>query len=186
MSELAAPAIAERRSYDPVTISFHWLTALIVLVQFVTPLLWEHREWRRQLETLHVSLGIALAAVLIGRLVWRLTAGRRLPAADEGPLHWLALIVHAGLYLLLAAQVVLGFVLRWAQGEGLSFFGLFAVPSPIASSRPFAHQIEEIHNIVGWAIVYIAAFHAIGALAHHYYFKDHVLRRMIPSAAVRS
>ena len=63
------------------------------------------------------------------RVVWRLSRGRRLPPASSG---WLGLAgsgMHGLLYLLLAAQIVLGFLFRWAQGEPFAFFGLFDIPT---------------------------------------------------------
>src|SRR5204863_5101221 len=114
----------------------HWLTALIVLALFGSALLSRYapRNWGLHwLEDWHVSVGIALAGVLIARLIWRLVAGRRLEGAGGMVTDLLARIVHWVLYALLAAQVALGFTLRWFQGEDFSFFGLFDIPQLIAS-----------------------------------------------------
>jgi cytochrome b561 len=91
--------------------------------------------------------------------------------------------VHRLLYLLLAAQIVLGFALRWAQGEPFFFFGLFSVPEILGPSKDWEKIFEPLHNAVGWAIIYLAGAHALAALFHHYVLRDGVLRRMIPGRA---
>src|SRR3954453_16825082 len=116
----AIPVTSRQDRYDRVTIAFHWLTAALVIVLFGTSWLWNNapRAWHlRSLEAVHVSLGIALAAVLVGRFVWRAFAGRKLKAAGSALTAPLSRIVHWLLYALLAAQVGLGFGLRWLQGE---------------------------------------------------------------------
>jgi cytochrome b561 len=171
--------------YDRVTIAFHWLTAALVLTLFGTAFAWNYlpREWHlRSLEGVHVSLGIALAAVLIGRLAWRLTAGRKLAVAGNAITAPLSRLVHWALYLLLAVQVGLGFSLRWFQGEEFTFFGLFSVPNLFFTpDRTVAHQLEDLHNLAGWTLIYLAGAHALAALVHRYVLKDGVLRRMLPT-----
>jgi cytochrome b561 len=180
-----APAPVGHDRYDAVTIAFHWATAALVLVLFGTALLWQYapRDWGlRSLQDIHVSLGIALAAVLVGRLAWRFFAARRLPAEGTGLTKLLSRIVHFGLYALLAVQVVLGFGTQWFGGEALDFFGWFSIPSPFAGSRAVSHQLETLHNIVAWSLIYLVGGHAGAALVHRYVFKDGVLKRMLPIA----
>lgn len=166
--------------YDAVTIGFHWLTALLVAALFIMTLVWRSRDLKPQLESLHISLGILLAAVLIARLIWRLTAGRRLGGTGTPIIDIASKIVHGLLYLLLVVQVGLGFGLRWFQGEPFSFFGLFPIPSLFAANRPFAHQLEDLHNLAAWTLIYLVAAHAAAALLHRYFAKDDVMKRMLP------
>jgi len=172
-------------SYDSVTITFHWLTALFVVAMFATGALREYapRAWHLfWLEGVHVSIGIAFAVVLVGRLVWRFVGGRRLAAAATDFTGPLSKAVHWLLYLLLAGQIALGFSLRWLQGEDFSFFGLFSIPSLLASNRALARTLEDWHNWSAWALVILAGGHATAALYHRYVLKDRVLRRMLPIA----
>ena len=181
----SATLLSREDRYDRMTIGFHWLTALLVVALFGTAFAWNNapRDWGlRYLEGVHVSLGIGLAAVLIGRLLWRAFAGRRLAGVGPKATDVLSKIVHGLLYLLLAAQVVLGFGLRWLQGEDFSFFGLFSIPSLLTADRATSHTLESLHNIAGWALIYLAAAHAFAALYHRYVLKDGVLRRMLPIA----
>jgi cytochrome b561 len=177
---------APKTRYDRVTISLHWATALLVVVLFGISLVW---HWAPRssglghpLQSLHVSLGILLAAVVIGRAIWRLTHGTRLPAADAGLQGLMARLVHAVLYGLLTIQIVLGFLARWTDDAPVSFFGLFTIPSPIAPAKDLQHQLTDLHNYAAWAIIILAGGHAVMALLHHYVIKDGVLRRMLPAA----
>jgi cytochrome b561 len=169
--------------YDTPTLVLHWLTALLVVVLFATSLAWNYatphnRFWRPLLESSHVSLGIVFAVLILLRVVWRLTSMRRLPP-EAGFAGVLSRLMYAALYVLLVAESVLGFVLRWAQGEEFSFFSLFRIPALMARNRALAEQFEHWHNYVGWAIVLLALGHAFAALVHHYVLKDRVLRRMM-------
>jgi cytochrome b561 len=181
---MTAPALTQDR-YDHVTIAFHWATAALVLALFGTSLLWNHapRDWHmRSLEGVHVSLGILLAVVLVGRLLWRWLAGRRLHAIGNAMSAPLSRLIHWALYGLLALQVALGFGLRWLQGDDFSFFGLFSVPSLFASDRALAHSFEHLHNLTAWTLVAVAGGHAAAALFHRYVLRDGVLQRMLPLA----
>lgn len=169
--------------YDRTTITLHWLTAGLVITLFLLAEGWGFvpRDIRKAGQSLHISLGILLAAVLITRLLWRGSAGRRLPPANTGLLlHWAASAAHLVLYALLAAQVTLGFLFRWAQGEPFQFFGLFEMPAAFAPNHDLAQTIGGLHNTVAWTIIVLAGLHAAAALIHHYAVRDGVLRRMLP------
>lgn len=171
--------------YDRVTITFHWLTAALVILLFGSAWTWDHVprnwQWHQPLEAFHVSMGILFAAVLAGRLLWRWFSGRRL-ASEAGLSGLAARSVHLALYLLLVLQAMLGFSLRWLQGQAFTFFNLFGIPDPFTPDRALAHEVQGLHNWVGWAIVIIAAGHAVAALIHHFVLRDRVLARMAPAA----
>lgn len=172
----------DRTRYDGVAMTLHWLTVVLVLVQFVLSLTWGYfaRPTRHLMIVSHMSFGILLGAVVVARIAWRLIPGHQMPPAAAGLTELAAKIVHYLLYALLLAEFVLGFVLRWAGAEAMSFFGL-QIPSPMAAvSRPLHSQIGEIHEWVGYSIVAIAAAHAAAALYHHLVVKDRVLLRMLP------
>ena len=175
----------DRSRYDPVAMSLHWATVLLVLANFALAETWEAfaRPTRHLMIATHMSFGILLGAVVIARIVWRLIPGHQMQPAVSGFAELASRAVHWLLYLLLIAQAVLGFVLRWSGGEAMSFFGL-QLPSPMETvSRATNHEIGEVHENVGWAIVILAAAHAAAALYHHLVVKDDVMRRMLPRRA---
>lgn len=172
---------AQASSYDRLTITLHWLTAVIVLFQFLSAQIWDFfsKPTLHLIIVSHTSFGIVLTAVLAVRLFWRATSGRRL---DHGSdlLDRAAQVGHHLLYALLAAEVALGFLFRWSGHSPLSFFGLIIV-SPFPSLSQSAHAlIGQTHDVVAWIIVVIALGHAGAALFHHYVMRDGVLRRMLP------
>lgn len=173
----------DRTVYDNVSVFLHWLTALLVLSQFALAETWGWfaRPPRHMMIAAHMSFGIILSLVIVVRLIWRLIPGHQVPTAVSGWTEKAPKVVHYLLYAMLAAEAVLGFVLRWAGDESMSFFGLL-IPPPFAPfSKAARHQIGELHGLNGWAIVILASGHAAAALYHHYVLRDRVLSRMLPT-----
>jgi cytochrome b561 len=171
--------------YDPFAILLHWTTAVLVVVQMTLAQVWGlwGRPARHFMVVAHMSLGIVLTAVIVTRLVWRLIPGHQVPPSEVGWVRLASKSVHYLLYAMLAAEAVLGFLLRWSGGESMSFFGL-QIASPFAEwSRPAHHLVGGLHEWNGWAIILVAAGHAAAALYHHYVLHDRVLRRMLPGSA---
>lgn len=172
----------DRTSYDRVSITLHWLTAVLVLAQFILSQVWGFtpRPTRHLLIVAHMSFGITLSAVIIARILWRVSPGHQAPVASSGWAELAAKGVHYLLYALLVSEAVLGFVLRWSGDESMSFFGLL-IPPPFAPfSKAAHHNIGEAHEFIGWAIIVLAAAHAAAALFHHWVVRDAVLTRMLP------
>jgi cytochrome b561 len=175
-------------NYDNVAITLHWMTALLVVVQFALAVTWDDfpKATQETMQGLHVSLGVLLTAVILVRIAWRLAPGHQMTSLETGWLRLASKGVHYLLYLLLIAQACTGFLLRWSQGHPVSFFGLFAIPSPLGvADKGSRHQIHGLHEKIGWAIVIIAFAHALAALYHHYVLKDRVLMRMLPGSGQR-
>jgi cytochrome b561 len=175
-------------NYDNVAVALHWTTALLVVVQFVLAITWDDfsKPTQESMQSLHISLGVLLTAVIVARIAWRLMPGHQVPSIELGWVKAASKAVHYALYFLLVVQAVSGFVFRWAQGHPVSFFGLFAIPGPFgALARPDRRLIHAAHEYVGWAIVIIAFGHALAALYHHYVLKDRVLMRMLPGNGER-
>ncbi|MDL2187434.1 cytochrome b [Pseudomonas sp. ChxA] len=172
--------------YDRLTRSFHWLTAAVVIFMFASAHIWENLEkgtpLRKSLQSVHISLGIAMALLVAARIVWRVFGGTRPKADSHSALNLLAKLAHGCLYLLLVSQIVLGFLFRWAQGEPFNFFGLFTVPAPFVIDHAWRGTLGGLHNNVAWAIILLAGVHAVAALWHHYVLGDSTLCRMLPGS----
>jgi cytochrome b561 len=170
--------------YDGATIIFHWLTALIVLTLFSLAHIWDFfpHDGPAQItmQTVHVSLGVILAAVLAFRVVWRFTFVRRLPPATSGLMEIAARGMHSLLYVLLLVMVVAGFGKRWGRQHAVEFFG-FNIPSPVVLDPAWRPASNWAHHWGAWAIITLAGLHAVAALFHHLIVRDGVLKRMLPS-----
>jgi cytochrome b561 len=169
--------------YDALAISLHWLTALLVATLLILVEAWgflPRGPARHALQSLHVSLGISLTAVVLVRLAWRNTLARRLPPAATGLAEIAARSVHYLLYVLLFTMFVTGFTKLWSHGHAASFFGLFGIPSPFAISKTVFPLVDTVHHWTAWVIIGVAGLHGTAALFHHYILRDGVLRRMLP------
>jgi cytochrome b561 len=175
-------------NYDNVAITLHWVTAMLVVIQFALAMVWDEfpKPTQEAMQSVHVSLGVLMTAVILMRIVWRLIPGHQVSSLDLGWLRLASKGVHYVLYLLLIAQATTGFLFRWSQGHPVSFFGLFGIPSPFpVFDKGARHQLHGLHDKIGWAIVIIAFAHALAALYHHYGLKDRVLTRMLPGDGQR-
>jgi cytochrome b561 len=171
-------ALQER--YDRRTIWLHWATAIIVIVEWLIGRL-NHflpkGPLRLDIWSIHVVLGFALGAIILARIWWRLTQGRRLPPTETGLLHLLAKLTHALLYALLIGVVFLGVWNSFARG--FPFFGVWNFPKFGGDYHP----VNEWHDLFANLLAALAAVHALAALFHHYVLRDTVLGRMLSGAA---
>ncbi|MBL6852889.1 MAG: cytochrome b [Alphaproteobacteria bacterium] len=178
------PISTTAASYDSRTIWFHWLTAVLVVAQWIgakTIDMWPRGPLRVDAQSLHVTAGIAIGILVLARIVWRVSGGRQLPAADFAALHILAKAVQWGLYLLVLGTVGLG--LAMVSLRSMSFFNLFMLPTLADGSRATSGAIHGLHELAGTTILIVAGLHATAALVHRYLLHDGVLARMIPRLA---
>jgi superoxide oxidase len=179
-----APPARVRPPFDPVTITLHWVTLLIVLTLLGSGLLHgqvEHLSWAAPLLRVHRSLGVTMWTLTVFRLWWRFT-GARFPAfpASMSPLHRLgARLSEYGLYSLLLIQPATGLAQTILLGRP---FGLFAwtIPRLIAKDVVLAGIYHEVHEIGAWCVIALAGLHAAAALMHHFILRDDVLETMAP------
>lgn len=170
--------------YDRVTIALHWLTAALVLTLFLLAQTWGFLDKadRGPLKITHITLGVTLAGVIAVRIVWRLFFADRIVPANVGLMNIATKLGHLTLYVLLALQLWLGFLIGWSGKNAAvpTFFG--EIPSPLAAFTREDHKFfEDIHGWFGWAIIILATAHALVALFHHYVLRDNLLARMIPA-----
>jgi cytochrome b561 len=167
--------------YDGFTVALHWLTAVLVISLFALAEIWgflpHGTPLRRGMQSLHISLGVLLALIFVGRLIWRLSHGRRLPRVLSRPEHLMATAMHLVLYGLLAAQIALGLLFA-GSGRAVKIFWLVAVSPPLSMDRATRTTIIHLHNYVAWGIIALAGLHAVAALWHHYGRRNGMLRRM--------
>jgi cytochrome b561 len=173
-------------TYDTRSIVFHWLTAALVLTLWLVAQSIDflpRGDPRMVLRSVHMTLGVLLAVVLVARVYWRFTGGIKLAPADSGWRGKLATGVHHLLYLLLFAAVLLGLFAAWARGD--NYFNLFTIPAFDPENRPLRRDAVERHGNVANILLILALLHGAMAIWHHRVMKDNVLRRMQPSLPAR-
>jgi cytochrome b561 len=174
------PVDTAAHKYDPTTMFFHWATTVLVVTQWLgaqTIDCFPRGPLRVDARSVHITVGVLLAALLLGRVSWRVTGGRRLPLADKGALNIVAKGTHWGLYALLAGMVLAGLFLTWTRGD--SIFNLFSIPAYNPADKELP-QVQEVHATIGLLILALVGLHAAAALVHRYLWHDGVLGRMLP------
>ncbi|MCE2578443.1 cytochrome b [Gluconacetobacter entanii] len=170
--------------YSVETRWLHWLTAVMVLVQFAFGETWGFMPRgtvvRVGMIMTHTSVGVLLAATFLTRIVWAVTGGRAIRFPVRTPLDHVARMVHWLLYVMLGAEIVLGYMLRWSRGRPVVAFGV-PINSPFADMGVGVQRVfGECHHWLAWGLIVVAAFHAMAAIYHAVICHDGVLQRMMP------
>jgi cytochrome b561 len=187
LEELGVQWRNSTEGYGAVPQMMHWITVVLVI------LAWSLGQFddifpkgaaRAASLFVHISAGLAVIAILVLRLLWRLAD---LPPPIERTILgvWLdraGRLAHYVLYALLIAVPVSGIILQFSRGDALPLFGLVQIASPWVGDRAFEHTVKEIHEVMANALVILAAFHAAAALVHHWLLRDQTLVRMLPRA----
>ena len=167
--------------FDAMAIALHWSIAALIVIAFAIGLTVDDfpEGWKGAVINAHALIGLAVLALTALRLSWR-TSHKPPPLPPEvGPLfRRTAAVVHAGLYLLMAAVPLIGIPTLLYRGRGLDF-GLFEIASPFARTREIYRPLTEIHELAAYAIIALAAGHALAALYHHFIRRDEVLLQML-------
>lgn len=161
----------------------HWtIVVLIVVMAWLGLTMVDLPNTPRKVEVyaLHKSIGLAVLALVVVRLAWRLYAGAPDPLPAPRWQRWLAHGTHFGLYLLLLAMPLSGWIANAASGFPLRWFGLFRVPQPIAADEALYDLTREVHEWLFWLLVVLALVHVFAALWHHLFLGDATLSRMLP------
>ena len=163
--------------YDRTTIVLHWLTAVLVTVQWIigrTTGLLPRGPLRVDIWSVHVLLGVSIAVVLVTRIVWRVRCGNRLAGVGTVWERAAASLVHIGLYVVLAIVVVLGFANTYVHG-----FPLFNVVTlPGKQDLATILRVNSWHGFAANVLAVLILLHTVAALFHHYVRRDGVARRM--------
>ena len=171
--------------YDGTTIALHWITAVLVAMLWTigqTVDVFPNGPLRIDYRSVHILLGVALGAVLVARLGWRLSRHETLPPIDHGILLAIARFTHWLLYALLTVAVVLGVANVWVRGDVI--FDLFRVPAYDPGNRTLVHLVGGWHALAANAVLIVAGIHAAAALFHHYVLRDATLVRMLPAIVI--
>jgi cytochrome b561 len=127
----------------------------------------------------HKSLGMLLIALVLFRIVWRLS--ERTPALPPDVPIWeivpgraSQLLIYAGLI----AIPVAGFLWATAYGEPIRFFGI-KLPTIVHVRDGQATQAHHFHIIAAFILLGIVGLHLAGALKNHFVSRNDVLRKML-------
>lgn len=170
-------------SYGSVAVILHWATAAVVFCLFALGLwmtdLSYYDPWYHRAPAIHKSIGVLLLLTVVFRLAWRWTNPRPRPQPAATPFERRASkIAHAGMYALLFAVMLSGYLISSADGRAIDVFGWFDVPATVTGLPNQADLAGDVHLASAVTLVSLVAIHAAGALKHHFLDRDRTLARM--------
>ena len=176
--------VARDARYSPVAIFLHWVTAALVLLNWLLPHIAEFmaRSNAPRVIALHRSIGVTVLALVLLRAAWRFfNPPPPLPGGTAQLIRIAAHLGHAALYLLMIAVPVLGILFTWAGRRTLSIWGLIEIAPPAWVDPDLHDSLRSLHENGANAILWLVGLHVAAVLLHQYVFKDHLLDRMLPA-----
>jgi cytochrome b561 len=175
--------------WGPVSQFLHWLIVVLLIVQVTLGTLADELPLgmkKLALLARHKSVGITILGLAVLRLLWRwMNPTPELPDNLKPYERVLANITHAGLYILLFAMPLSGWMMSSARGFPVSWFGYVQLPDLVAKNKPIYDALLATHETLAWVLYTIVFLHVVAALKHHFMLKDNVLRRMLPFTKTR-
>ena len=173
-------ATAEPRRFTALSRILHWLTAVLVfsmlligftMVSTVTDY--------ATLLIIHKTLGVVILAVVIIRVVNRLThRPPPLPPTVGRFEHVLVVTSEMSLYALLLAQPLVGWAMVSAAGRPLVVFGSLYLPRIAPVNLDLFWVLRETHSVLAFLLVAVVAAHVSAVLLHTLTLRDKMLARM--------
>lgn len=183
-------------NYGAIAKTFHWLTALLFLLSYVSVY---YRQWFTQEQTpenwtalqLHLSIGVSVAVIVALRIIWRIYDQE--PDKEPGTRieHLAARAGHYALYAIMIIMPITGYL---GTGANTDYFFLFEITkfenTALFQSlfheglgiafEDFEKPIDFIHkNLLGeWLVWLLIVGHAAAAMYHHFVKQDRTLRKM--------
>jgi cytochrome b561 len=170
-------------AYGSLSRFLHWAIVLLIVPQYFLAEAAEELPngiEKLQIMTWHKSLGMLVLLLALVRIGWKVM-NRGLPGPIGEP--WQRKAAAAGhglLYLLILAQPLSGWAMSSAANYPVTLFGWFQFPALVAENHDLHEALEEVHEVLFFTMVTVAAVHILAALYHHFVLKDSVLRRMLP------
>jgi cytochrome b561 len=188
MKPTTSPASSSVARYTTIAIVLHWVLALAILSAFAVGLYLEDLPFspaKLKLINWHKWAGVAILALSVCRLLWRLThRPPALPVAIEAAMPGWQRVAHHGthhlMYLLFLAVPLLGWAYSSAKGFPIVWFGVLPLPDLVAPNPELAERIKPLHGLSAWALIGLVGLHIGAALKHQFIDRDGLLTRMRP------
>lgn len=176
-----------RENWGAVAKLFHWVIALAIIGNIAiglyavdlptSPAKMDAFYW-------HKTTGLTILGLVVLRILWRL--GNPPPQPPPAMPLWQQFasgLSHFGLYLVMIAMPLSGWVIHSASGFPLELYGLFQLPDIVpesADESAVQDQAALVHYWLFIAICALVGLHILAALKHHFIDGDKVLVRMLP------
>lgn len=185
---LAPDSTAAPARYTPVAMLLHWVLAVAILTAFSVGLYVEDLPFspaKLKLVNWHKWAGVAILALSVLRLVWRVThRPPALPARIEQAMPAWQRAAHHGthhlMYLLFFAVPLLGWAYSSAKGYPIVWFGVLPLPDIVSPDPALAESLKPLHALAAWGLIGLVGLHVAAALKHQFIDRDGLLDRMRP------
>jgi cytochrome b561 len=162
----------------------HWMMAIIILSMLVGGFFMEDlpQELKPTAYLLHKSFGFLILVLIPIRLALRLIYKTRSGSVSSNNFHKVLIKISVPvLYLMMLTMALSGFVMTYAAGYDLNFFGVYKIPSFMEKSHDISAFVNIIHKTGAFFALFIFASHILAAFYHHFYLKDESLKSMLKS-----
>jgi cytochrome b561 len=171
-----------KKEFGMLTKLLHWTIFVLFVVQYA---LIYRRDYfpknapeKTQYILIHKSLGLLVLFLALMMIGWRQLGNRpAMPLNMNGFEQLLAKLTHFLLYLSMLIMPLTGIGMSLYAGYGVSFFGQFTIPA-LPKNEMLSDSFYAVHQWSSYVIIGLVSLHILGALYHHYYKKDGVLKRM--------
>jgi cytochrome b561 len=175
--------------YTRTAIVLHWLVAISVLSLLTVGLYMTGLKIspvKLQIYMLHKSFGLLVLALMLVRVLWRMT--HRPPPLPNSMPSWQKMasgVSHALMYLLLLAMPISGWLMNSASGFPTKLFSVLPLPQLIARDSDAFTRWQSVHSYLAYALIALVLLHIAAALKHFLLGRDQVMARMWPSLRVK-
>ena len=149
----------------------HWLTALLVLSQFLVVAMW--RMLGETSVTLmlsrwapHGAIGLLLLIITLVRLAWWFNQRGQRPQQPRTLRGQLARSVHGLFYVLLVLISGLGLIRNYAGGWPLNVYGFELIPGADQDIPALMLPADVLHSPLSWLLLLLVTGHVAMAIAH--------------------
>jgi len=161
----------------------HWIVVVMIIAQYVLA------ETADELPTgvekfatlaQHKSLGLTIMLLAVLRVGWRVFDRPPQPPPMPSWQRLAAAATHWGLYALLFAMPLTGWMMSSAANYPVSWFGLVQLPDLVMPSESLEDFLHETHEVLFGVLLGLAGLHVLAALKHQFVDRDGLLARMLP------
>ena len=182
---LTTKAAVRGERFDDTSLALHWLTVLLIVIQFTTAWWHEAIDHQSRLAEIvlatHRSTGVTIWIVGLLRLTWRLNFAYLppFPATMRKLQQTIAKANEYSLYVLLFVQPVTGVGRVLFRGQPFELL-IWRVPALAAENPAVRGWFADAHEFGAKALLALIGLHASAALFHRLVLRDAVLHRMLP------
>lgn len=183
--DLNLSARNEDSRYGKVSRALHWTIAILFIVLIpmgiFSSIIPEGTAYRTAYYVVHKTIGVIVFALLLVRLIWNTQSPRpALDAALTPRERKLAHAAHIGLYFLMLALPVTGFVMTSFHGYPTFFFAWELQPLWAPSDTATIYWGSLHKYLLPYLVYIVLGAHVLGALKHYFIDRhEYALKRMV-------